>query len=580
MKRLLAAIALALALAAPAQAAPAFPRLLVEPGADAAIADDAGREVLLRGFNVNQLNDYFAPDPALPTVVPLREDDFAQIAALGANSVRLGFNWSRWQPQRGTFDSAYLAQVRQAVRWAAAHGLYVILDLHQDSWGKDVASAPGEACPPGFGPAVGWDGAPSWANRFDGLSRCRAADTRELSPAVAQAFQSFFADRDGIQSELVVTWGRIAAALAAEPNVAGYDLFNEPHPGYPHGANGSVLLGRFYARAIDAIRAGEARAGAPARIAFFEPTVVWSGFGTDALPPPGFTDDDQIVFAPHIYAESLTLYGRAGAEPVTIERGFELAERAAAMYGAPVWSGEWAFFGDPRTDAPKTARYAAEEDERAVGGSYWVWRQACGDPHVAGYTTASGSFNPLACPSGAPQGRVAAYERILSRPVIRFGPGRLGAQRSDADTRAFRFRGADDDPAGSCRLEAWVPGNAEPLLTATGVTGLTVTPVPGGFIVAGCARNAYELSGRPEATLRAAPCTSKRRVTVTLPRRARSALVRIAGRPARRVRTRGGRRVTVDLRGLPAGRHRVTIRAGRSELRRAYRTCTPGRGPR
>ena len=55
-----AALALAALLtllcAAAAQAAP--PRLTVERGEDAAIVDEQGREVLLRGLNVNQLGDY------------------------------------------------------------------------------------------------------------------------------------------------------------------------------------------------------------------------------------------------------------------------------------------------------------------------------------------------------------------------------------------------------------------------------------------------------------------------------------------------------------------------------------------
>jgi hypothetical protein len=49
--------------------------------------------------------------------------------------------------------------------------------------------------------------------------------------------------------------------------------------------------------------------------------------------------------------------------------------------------------------------------------------------------------------------------------------------------------------------------------------------------------------------------------------------VRVGPR-VRRVRVRG-RRVLVDMRGLPRGRYRVTIRAGRHMLRRTYLTCTP-----
>jgi hypothetical protein len=68
-------------------------------------------------------------------------------------------------------------------------------------------------------------------------------------------------------------------------------------------------------------------------------------------------------------------------------------------------------------------------------------------------------------------------------------------------------------------------------------------------------------------------CSSRRTVNVTGPRGVRRATVRVGPR-VRRVSVRG-RRVLVDMRGLPRGRYRVTIRAGRHVLRRAYLTCTP-----
>ena len=158
------------------------------------IADALGRQVLLRGVNTNQLGDYYQDDPHLPSTVPLTEDDFAQMSALGFNTVRLIVHWSLLEPRRGVIDDAYLARVRQAVGWAADHDMYVVLDMHQDAWGKHIATPPGETCVPGSQPAIGWDGAPEWATITDGLPTCRV-QLRELSPAVGQAFANFWADR-------------------------------------------------------------------------------------------------------------------------------------------------------------------------------------------------------------------------------------------------------------------------------------------------------------------------------------------------------------------------------------------------
>src|SRR5205823_11597120 len=112
------------------------------------IEDGQHRQVLLRGVNTNQLGDYYQADPTLPSTVPLTEDDFAQMAAVGFDSVRLIVHWSLLEPRRGVFDQAYLDRVGQAVGWAAHHGLYVVLDMHQDAWGKYIATPAGETCPP------------------------------------------------------------------------------------------------------------------------------------------------------------------------------------------------------------------------------------------------------------------------------------------------------------------------------------------------------------------------------------------------------------------------------------------------
>ena len=572
--------------AAPASAQ----RLQVERGPEAAIVDDAGRQVLLRGINVNQLGDYYAFDPARPTTIPLSERDFADIAALGFNVVRLVLSWSALEPEPGRISAPYLARIREAVGWAKAHGLYVVLDMHQDSWGKFIATPAGEACPPGLGPAVGWDGAPQWATITDGLTTCRAADTRELSPAVAQAFQNFYVDRDGIQSHLVAVWERLAREFGGERAIAGYDLLNEPHPGFLVGPNQAAALGEYYERAITAIRAGERAApGGYPHIAFFEPSVVWSGFGTDSLPPPGFTDDPHIAFAPHLYAESITVDQKAGVSTVSIEQGFAAAQQAAALYEAPLWNGEWAWFGPPERDTPKVERFIAQEDAARIGGAWWVWKQACGDPHVAGAPTFSGSLNPVSCPGDRPLGRAEAYARLISRAYPRDAPGRLDTLSADPATGGFRLTGRDAEPGGSCRLEVWVPerpGHGEPQLTGTGITAPAVRRVAGGWIASACAAaGPYELRAAPgpPAAPRTAPCRARRSVSLrlALPRgkRLSSVSLRVRGAGVRHVRIRGKRTVVITLRRAVRGRlvvrgtARVRGSARRIAIRRTLRGC-------
>jgi endoglycosylceramidase len=195
------ALIVVVAFATLAPAAEAMPRLHAEPGSQPAIVTADGRQALLRGVNVNQLGDYWQQRADIPATLPLTEADFADIHALGMNVVRLLVHWSKLEPERGRFDDAYLAQIRQAVVWARRHGVYVVLDIHPDAWGKYIASPPDETCAPGFSRQQGWDGAPKWATLTDGLPACRF-QIREIAPAVGQAWQSFYLDRDGIQAEL------------------------------------------------------------------------------------------------------------------------------------------------------------------------------------------------------------------------------------------------------------------------------------------------------------------------------------------------------------------------------------------
>ena len=470
--------------------------LHVVRGASARIEDSQGRQILLRGVNTNQLGDYYQADPASPSTVPLTEDDFAQMAAVGFDSVRLIVHWSLLEPRRGEFDQAYLNRVRQAVGWAAHHGLYVVLDMHQDAWGKYIATPPGQACPPGLQPAIGWDGAPQWATITDGMTTCRE-QLRELSPAVGQAFANFWIDRDGIQTELVRTWATLARAFAADPAVAGYDLLNEPHPGYTPGVTDITFLGRYYAAAIDAIRAAErsVRHGF-AHVAFVEPMDTWSAVPIGVSPAPGFSADPQVAFAPHLYAGSITADRSLGVDLFTIPGEFDEAQREADRYQTTFWSGEWGWFGDPNADAAKVAQYAAEEDAHRVGGAWWQWKQACGDPHSIGTPgghppTQTDSLVRLACPSDTPVGIAAPFQRVLGRAYPRAAPGVLLSLESDPTTGTLRLTG-DTDHKGV--LDIWVPASGtQPVVGGDNISDVRVVQVDGGYRVTAKAAGSYGL---------------------------------------------------------------------------------------
>ena len=154
-----------------------LPALHAEPDAAGRgrIVDGEGREVLLRGVNVNALVDYWKGTD-LAVTFPFTEADADAMAAIGWDAVRLLLSWSRVEPAPGSYDDDYLGTARAAVRVLAARGIYSIIDLHQDAWGATLAAPPDEPCPAGTQPALGWDGAPGWATLDGGAARC--ADCR------------------------------------------------------------------------------------------------------------------------------------------------------------------------------------------------------------------------------------------------------------------------------------------------------------------------------------------------------------------------------------------------------------------
>lgn len=448
--------------------------------ADGRIADGAGNEVLLRGVNVNQLVDFYQYDPNHEATTPFTEDDVEKIASYGFNVIRLNISWSALEPERGNYDSAYLKKIDNAVKWGEKHGVYIVIDMHQDGW-WNVGSEKDQQCRPGTEPMWGYDGAPEWATITDGAPRCQFQG-RDISPAGNRAFEHFFFNTDGIRDALAETWGMLGGRYQDEPMVAGYDLFNEPGFGETAPATTALKLGEFYDSAIAEIR----KTGAE-QIVFVEPSILWSGLGFEVGPHPAFTSDPNIVFSPHLYAESITMDRDLGITPIiTMDRQFKLAQRVADAYDTVVWSGEYGFWGDDVV--PRLERYAAIEDSHGFGSAYWVWKQACGDPQNGVQATGDGLI-PQDCATNEWLEPRNDLLDILKRPYPRVVPGSLTSLSVVDDELAFIGRAT----AKSCDLEIWIPGDDQPDVKSAGVDRSAFEKVDGGWLLTGCVTGKYEV---------------------------------------------------------------------------------------
>ena len=99
----------------------------------------SGRQVLFHGLNVlNRQRPHLYPD--LDKALPW-------FKASGFNLIRFGIFWDAAEPEPGTIDFAYLNEIKRLVRATEAHGIYVILDMHQDLFAqKFIDGAPDWAC--------------------------------------------------------------------------------------------------------------------------------------------------------------------------------------------------------------------------------------------------------------------------------------------------------------------------------------------------------------------------------------------------------------------------------------------------
>lgn len=509
---LVAALAVLGALGAAQAAAATLPAL--HASADREIRDTHNRQVLLRGINVTALTDQYQVNPRLPTVVPLRPRDYRKMETFGFNVIRLAVTWSKLEPERGQIATGYLDRIAKVVRKAANHGMYTVIDMHNGGWGKDVATPPDESCPRRLEPSHGWYGAPGWATFTDGKTTCHNKKINKRTDAVRAAWSNFWnnhaepgwADGLGIQDHLVGVWGELGRAFANDPNVAGYDLLNEPDPGDVDRDQLSSYDAEFSAGAIDAIRQGEGEAGGFSHMVIFEPNLTWTEEGlVSHTPPTGFSSDTNLVFSPHLYGRDV----HTNARPIEklkreLKRETRRASRRARAYGLPMWIGEWSFSIFDADAFKKVRVHTRIQDARKLGSAWWQWKIACGSPQTFDGLDPTpthqviGNINPVKCPRAKPHPRPRGWRSIIARAYPRFAPGTIthlhaGGARFSLEGKSHCSATLRRTDPQACKLVVWIPKikqqkrhakhkRKHPKIEGHHVTHLHVRKVHGGWL--------------------------------------------------------------------------------------------------
>ena len=233
------------------------------------LKDAQGRTLLLRGANLGANSKLPArPDGAThrregffnhrevsfvgrPFALGEADAHFARLKAWGCSFLRFQVTWEAIEHAGpGLYDQAYLDYVRAVLQRAAAHGIDVFIDPHQDAWSR----------------FSGGSGAPGWTFEAVGLDIVQFEATGAATVhqthgdpfprmvwltnygklATATMFTLFFGGndfaprtlvkgepvQDYLQRHYIAAVTALAERLKGLSNVVGYGTMNEPSAGY------------------------------------------------------------------------------------------------------------------------------------------------------------------------------------------------------------------------------------------------------------------------------------------------------------------------------------------------------------
>eukprot|EP00698_Gefionella_okellyi_P018721 TRINITY_DN564_c0_g1_i1.p1 TRINITY_DN564_c0_g1~~TRINITY_DN564_c0_g1_i1.p1 ORF type:complete len:499 (-),score=61.65 TRINITY_DN564_c0_g1_i1:98-1594(-) len=182
--------------------------------------DDSKRVRIFHGVNfVTKYWPWYEP-------MLLNETYVEEIASLGVNVIRLGLMWTGCEPVELQYNATYYTIIRETVTLLAKHGIFTLLDMHQDALSTKYCL---------------YDGIPLWlANKsisltdfpwpFKGTCGSRNWGTNELTQACAQCYQDIYKNAHGMMDSFVNFWAHSAQQLGDLP-LLGYELINEPFAG-------------------------------------------------------------------------------------------------------------------------------------------------------------------------------------------------------------------------------------------------------------------------------------------------------------------------------------------------------------
>jgi endoglycosylceramidase len=365
--------------------------------------------------------------PYYPAAAGFGTDDAAFLQRMGFNVVRVGVIWKAVEPGPGVYDDGYLRHIAATVRTLARHGIYSLLDFHQDMYNELFQG----------------EGAPDWAVQDGGLPNPKHgfAANYYTDPALQHAENEFWANSPGpggvgLQDRYAAAWRHVAGMFRTVPGILGYELMNEPAAGTEFLACISAIgcaafdrqLTAFSRRVAKAIRTVDRHT-----LIFYEPDV---GFDFGVATHMGALDDGPAGLAFHDYCLPT---GPAPNGCSSERQGFANAVAHVSNTNEAVILTE--FGSTPfRGDLTGMVRLA---DQSMVPWTEWSYC-SCHDP--TGATPDPLVIDPARPPRGSNVGQFALH--ILVEPFPQLIAGTPTSWGFDPATGTFQLRYSTIRPGG------------------------------------------------------------------------------------------------------------------------------------
>jgi len=366
--------------------------------------DSQDRVVFLRGVDAGGRSKFA---PYVPFDFPT--DGYATALAAymdraqswGINAMRVPFTWAALEPVEGQDDQSWLAMYDQLLDAAWSHGIYTIVDFHQDVYSEVFCG----------------DGFPAWTVADAGPPEHDCPNWQleyYQDPSVTSAFDTFWDASSPVQVAYGNAWDVMIARYKDKPGVLGFEPINEPGWGTADEPTfDATTLTAFYTTMIARMR-GEA----PSSLVFVDPPGLDGTFVSTTLGKPAVSDGgDGLVFAPHYYP----LTGDVTDPSV----GLQTWTKLGASWNVPTFLGEFGASHDDGTALQYMTDIFTAVDVLGMSATEWEYSVETEEWN--------GETDSLV---GADGGEYPVVQAIL-RPFARAVAGSAITQAWDPTTQTF-----------------------------------------------------------------------------------------------------------------------------------------------